>query len=95
MADGMSARRPARFASQFPAPLRRAMALVLALPFVLLSLLAQGTMVAAGPTPDSFMVVLCGDHRPVEMVLDDSGDLVPIDESRHASVHPAAGGAGL
>lgn len=63
------------------------MALVLALPFVLLSLLAQGTMVAAGPTPDSFMVVLCGDHRPVEMVLDDSGDLVPIDEYR--GTHPS------
>lgn len=52
------------------------------LPFLLLSLMAQGTMVTAGPTPDTFMVVLCGDHRPVEMVLDDSGNVVPAAEYR-------------
>lgn len=51
-------------------------------PFIALSLMAQGTMVAAGPTPNSFMVVLCGDHQPVEMVLDDDGTVVPADEYR-------------
>ncbi|MBD9529775.1 hypothetical protein [Paracoccus sp. PAR01] len=38
---------------------RRAMVLVMVLPFALLSLMAQGTMVAQGATPESFMVVLC------------------------------------
>lgn len=55
---------------------------LLALPFVLVSLMAQGTMVTAGPTPDSFMVVICGDHQPVEMVLNDDGDIVPLEEYR-------------
>lgn len=50
------------------------------MPFVLLSLMAQGTMVAAGPQPDSFMLVLCADHLPVRMVLDDDGNVVRADE---------------
>lgn len=61
---------------------RRVLALVMVLPFVLLSLMAQGTMVAAGPTPQSFMVVLCADHLPVEMVLDDDGSVVTAAEYR-------------
>lgn len=62
--------------------LGRLLALVMVLPFVLLSLLAQGTMVAQGATPESFVVVLCADHLPVEMVLDEDGDVVPADEYR-------------
>ena len=58
----------------------RALAIVLVLPFVLLSLMAQGTMVIAGPTPPSFTVVLCGDHLPVEVVVDDDGSLITADE---------------
>jgi hypothetical protein len=60
----------------------RALALLMVLPFVLLSLMAHGTMVAAGPTPQSFMVVLCADHLPVEMVLDDDGSVITADEYR-------------
>lgn len=60
----------------------RILALLMVLPFVLLSLMAQGTMVAAGPTPQSFMVVLCADHLPVEMVLDDDGSVITADEYR-------------
>ncbi|WP_157767292.1 hypothetical protein [Paracoccus yeei] len=70
-----------------PAP-GRMLALVLVLPFVLLSLMAQGTMVAQGTTPDSFMVVLCADHMPVEMVLDEDGDVVPADEYRARQGEP-------
>lgn len=62
------------------------------LPFVLLSLMAQGTMVTAGPTPDTFMVALCGDHQPVEMVLDDSGNVVPAAEYRGKHQLPESGG---
>ncbi|MFH5774506.1 hypothetical protein ACHFJ0_09650 [Paracoccus sp. NGMCC 1.201697] len=69
------------FARALPA-LGRAVALVLVLPFVLLSLMAQGTMVAQGATPQSFMVVLCADHVPVEMVLDADGNVVRADEHR-------------
>lgn len=58
----------------------RAIALVMVLPFVLLSLMAQGTMIARGPTPQSFMMVLCSDHLPVEMVLDKDGNVVTAKE---------------
>lgn len=62
--------------------LGRAMALLMVLPFVLLSLMAQGTMIASGPTPQSFMMVLCSDHLPVEMVLDEDGNVVTAKEYR-------------
>lgn len=61
------------------APHLRAAALIMLIPFLLLSLMAQGTMVAPGASPQSFMMVLCGDHAPVEMVLDDQGNVVPKD----------------
>lgn len=64
------------------AAVRRVVALLMALPFVLLSLMAQGTMVTAGPMPQSFMVVLCADHLPVAMVLDDDGNVVKADDYR-------------
>ncbi|MDS9470265.1 hypothetical protein RGQ15_22220 [Paracoccus sp. MBLB3053] len=70
------------------AAMRRAVALVMVLPFVLLSLMAQGTMVAQGVTPESFMVVLCADHLPVEMVLDGEGNVVRADEYRAEHSQP-------
>ena len=73
-------------------PLGRVIAGLLLLPFLLLSLMAQGTMVTAGPTQDTFMVVLCGDHRPVEMVLDESGNVVPAAEYRGKHQLPDPGG---
>lgn len=60
----------------------RVIGLIMVLPFVLLSLMAQGTMVSAGPTPNSFMVVLCDEHLPVEMVIDEQGRVVKADEYR-------------
>ncbi|WP_134680495.1 hypothetical protein [Paracoccus ravus] len=73
----------------FPA-LGRAVALALVMPFVLLSLMAQGTMVAQGAAPESFMVVLCADHLPVEMVLDETGNVVPDDEYRTRQGEPVS-----
>ncbi|MDF3605231.1 hypothetical protein PE067_03080 [Paracoccus sp. DMF-8] len=63
-----------------PLALRRIGVLLLALPFVMLSLLAQGTMVVRAEGPQSFMMVLCGDHDPVAMVIDDDGHVIPADE---------------
>lgn len=60
--------------------LRQMALVVLLLPFVLLSLMAQGTMVIRAPGPDSFMMVLCGEHVPVAMVIDDGGNVIPADE---------------
>lgn len=90
----MRSNRPARKNAQAGFPriaLGRGIAAMLLLPFVLLSLLAQGTMVTAGPTPDTFMVVLCGDHRPVEMVLDETSNVVPASEyhGKHQMPEPA------
>ncbi|SMO44651.1 hypothetical protein [Paracoccus laeviglucosivorans] len=68
--------------------LPRLLALLAVLPFVLLSLMAQGTMVVKGPARESFMVVLCGDHLPVEMVVADDGTVIPADEYRAADDTP-------
>lgn len=60
--------------------MRRIGVLLLVLPFVMLSLMAQGTMVVRAEGPQSFMMVLCGDHDPVAMVIDDDGNVIPADE---------------
>ncbi|MDS9470008.1 hypothetical protein RGQ15_20875 [Paracoccus sp. MBLB3053] len=59
---------------------RRAVGFLLVVPFLMLSLIAQGTMVTSGPTPQSFMMVLCGAHEPVAMVIDDQGNVIPAAE---------------
>lgn len=46
----------------------------------MLSLLAQGTMVVRTDGPQSFMMVLCGDHDPVAMVIDGDGNVIPAGE---------------
>ncbi|MFT4012551.1 MAG: hypothetical protein QM682_03925 [Paracoccus sp. (in: a-proteobacteria)] len=52
----------------------------MALPFMLLSLMAPGTMPVPDPAGQSFLIVLCAGHAPVRMVLDAQGNVVPLDE---------------
>ena len=72
---------------------RKLLALVLLVPFLALSLLKPGTMLA----PDAqgrMMVVLCGDSVPVEMAVAADGTLIPVAElPAHAGDHQPCGWA--
>ncbi|UXU76535.1 MULTISPECIES: DUF2946 family protein [unclassified Paracoccus (in: a-proteobacteria)] len=51
--------------------------LLLLVPFLLLSLMAQGTMLTRDPGGQQVLVVLCGDHQPTSMILAADGSLRP------------------
>ncbi|PYE84871.1 hypothetical protein DFP88_102675 [Pseudoroseicyclus aestuarii] len=65
----------------------RALAWLLLLPFLLLSLLPLGTMATAGPNGPS--IVLCTGEGPLEVVQAPDGSLRPAPPHRHES-HPCA-----
>lgn len=58
------------------------------LPFLMASLIAQGTMLAAGPD-DRVAVVLCIDGSPVPMLMAADGTVHPVTDDRHGSTHQA------
>lgn len=60
---------------------RRALGWLLVLPFLLFSLIGQGTMLAAGPD-NRLTVVLCSGEGLVDMVVAVDGSLIPADEDR-------------
>lgn len=76
-----------------PAALSRPAALVLLLPFLLLSLVHPGTM----PSRDALghvTMILCGSDQPVEMVIAPDGTVSPASAGQGGTGKPPGGGTG-
>lgn len=58
------------------------------LPFLMTSVVAQGTMLTKGAN-DRITVVLCIDGSPVPMLMAADGTIQPVTDDRHGSTHRA------
>ncbi len=69
-------------------PLRRCAQWLLVLPFVLLSLMAPGTMAATG-TDGQIHIVICAGDGPMDMVMLEDGSLRPATDAEQSGGHGA------